>query len=160
MTKEREALKLALEALEEAHYKHEHRQDTYKRGQAILTIEQALAQPKQHQSWCDSLNIMLMSMPPKPASCNCKQKDLEQPRQLAQEPVARIGMISEEHFTDVCRSAGGNSNTPLYTVPPKRKLIELTDKEIMEIDSTYYRPMGPLEFAKLLQIKLKEKNNA
>lgn len=46
MTKEREALKLALAALEEAHYKHEHRQDATKRGQAITAIKEALAQPE------------------------------------------------------------------------------------------------------------------
>ncbi len=42
--------------------------------------------------------------------------------------------------------------------PPKREWVGLTYKEIMEIDSTYYRPMGPLEFSKLLEDKLKEKN--
>ena len=31
-----------------------------------------LAQPEQHQDWCASLTQILMSMPPKPASCNCK----------------------------------------------------------------------------------------
>lgn len=41
---------------------------------------------------------------------------------------------------------------------PKREWVGLTHKEIMEIDSTYYRPMGPLEFAKLVEAKLKELN--
>ena len=31
-----------------------------------------MAQPEQHQDWCASLTQMLMSMPPKPAPCNCK----------------------------------------------------------------------------------------
>ena len=44
-TMEREALKLALEALEEAHYKVEHKQDAAKREQAITAIKEALAQP-------------------------------------------------------------------------------------------------------------------
>ena len=35
-------------------------------------IKKALAQPEQHQDWCASLTQMLMSMPPKPAPCNCK----------------------------------------------------------------------------------------
>lgn len=38
-----EALKLALEALEEAHYKMEHYQDEEKREQAITAIKEALA---------------------------------------------------------------------------------------------------------------------
>jgi len=46
MTKD-EALKLALEALEEAHYKVEHKQDAAKREQAITAIKEALAQPVQ-----------------------------------------------------------------------------------------------------------------
>lgn len=25
-----------------------------------------------HEPWCDSLNMQLLSMPPKPAKCNCK----------------------------------------------------------------------------------------
>jgi hypothetical protein len=41
------ALKLALEALEEAHYKMEHYQDEKKREQAITAIKQALAAPVQ-----------------------------------------------------------------------------------------------------------------
>ena len=46
MTKD-EALKLALEALEEAHHKMEHYQDEKKREQAITAIKQALAAPVQ-----------------------------------------------------------------------------------------------------------------
>jgi plasmid stabilization system protein ParE len=42
-----EALKLALEALEEAHYKIEHKQNAAKREQAITAIRKALAQPAQ-----------------------------------------------------------------------------------------------------------------
>jgi hypothetical protein len=44
---DKEALKLALEALEEAHYKMEHYQDEKKREQAITAIKQALAAPVQ-----------------------------------------------------------------------------------------------------------------
>jgi len=46
MTKD-EALSLALEALSEAHYVVEHRQDVKKREQAITAIKEALAQPEQ-----------------------------------------------------------------------------------------------------------------
>ena len=41
----REALKLALAALEEAHYVIEHKQDANKREQAIAAVKEALAQP-------------------------------------------------------------------------------------------------------------------
>jgi len=53
-----EALKLALEALEEAHYKVEHKQDAAKREQAITAIKEALAQPAQQP---DELTIAYMS---------------------------------------------------------------------------------------------------
>ena len=39
---------------------------------AISALKERLAQPEQHQDWCASLTQMLMSMPPKPAPCNCK----------------------------------------------------------------------------------------
>ena len=45
--KQDEVLKLALEALEEAHHVIEHKQDATKRGQAINAIKAALAQPEQ-----------------------------------------------------------------------------------------------------------------
>lgn len=35
-------------------------------------VKETLAQPEQHQDWCASLTRMFMSMPPKPAPCNCK----------------------------------------------------------------------------------------
>ena len=59
MTKD-EALKLALEALEEAHYKVEHKQDAAKREQAITAIKEALAQPEQEpvpENFIDALRF-------------------------------------------------------------------------------------------------------
>lgn len=40
--------------------------------EALRLGKEALAQPEQHQDWCASLTQLLMSMPPKPAPCNCK----------------------------------------------------------------------------------------
>jgi hypothetical protein len=62
--------------------------------------------------------------------CSCIECPYVQPK-AEQEPVAYIGMIDEDHFTDVCRKAGGNSNTPLYAAPQPRK--RLADEEIMQI---------------------------
>ncbi len=88
---DKEAMKLALEALEgvlddapkvlEASISG----DLYEVVQcreAITALKEALAQPEQHQDWCASLTQMLMSMPPKPAPCNCKP-----PQRTEQEPV-------------------------------------------------------------------------
>ena len=66
MTKD-EALNLALDALKTLMIE---RGSIY--DKAITAIKEALAQPEQHQDWCASLTQMLMSMPPKPAPCNCK----------------------------------------------------------------------------------------
>lgn len=55
-----------------------------------------MAQPEQHQDWCASLTQMLMSMPPKPAPCNCKPKpeylafmDTPQRKPLTDEEIER-----------------------------------------------------------------------
>lgn len=39
-------------------------------------------EPVAHQKWCASLTQLLMSMPPQPASCNCRP-----PQRTEQEPV-------------------------------------------------------------------------
>jgi hypothetical protein len=48
--------------------------------------------------------------------------------------------------------------TPLYTAPPRREWVGLTDEEIQTIHNTYYRRMGPKEFTKEIEAKLREKN--
>ena len=47
---------------------------------------------------------------------------------------------------------------PVYTTPPQRTWIGLTQKEVQEIHDTYYKRMGPQEFASMIEAKLKEKN--
>lgn len=49
-------------------------------------------------------------------------------------------------------------HTMLYTAPPQRQWVGLTDEEIQAIHDTYYRRMGRMEFAQKLEAKLKEKN--
>jgi len=46
-----------------------------------------------------------------------------------------------------------------HPAPPKREWVELTQKEVQEIHDTYYKRMGPQEFAKAIEQALKEKNN-
>ena len=54
------------------------------------------------------------------------------------------------------------TDTPImgYTTPPaaQRTWVGLTDAEIQAIHDTYYRRMGPQEFARAIEAKLKEKN--
>ena len=85
-----------------------------------------------------------------PGTVQAAAEALAQPEQ---EPVACIGMIDEEHFADVCRKANGNSNTPLYTSPPKREWVGLTDEERAECWSSSAK-----QSAINIEAKLKEKN--
>jgi hypothetical protein len=62
--------------------------------------------------------------------------------------VLRFNRPKQTHIVDI---------VPLY---PKREWVGLTDEEIQVIHETYYRRMGPNEFARLVEAKLKEKNNA
>jgi hypothetical protein len=77
--------------------------------------------------------------------------------QPEQEPVARIGMIDEEHFADVCRKANGNSNTLLFASPPKREWVYLTDDEREEIMEWLGHDVSSQVFY-AIEAKLKEKN--
>jgi len=42
--------------------------------------------------------------------------------------------------------------------PPQRTWVGLTQKEVQEIHDTFYKRMGPQEFASMIEAKLKEKN--
>jgi hypothetical protein len=76
---EREALKLALEALEEAHYKIEHKQNAAKREQAITAIREALAQPAQEpydQTALELCNVCgWKTLIPNDGCLNCERKE-------------------------------------------------------------------------------------
>lgn len=126
----KEALKLALEALMEHGTAYLGHSEDYQ--QAITASKEALTQPEQKPTaWMtDYENIMHVN---------------DHARW-----VKFDGGKGFERFSDY--------TIPLYLASTKREWVGLTDEEIMEIDSTYYRPMGPLEFAKLLEAKLKEKN--
>ena len=49
-------------------------------------------------------------------------------------------------------------NQELYAVQPKRPWVGLTQKEIQDIHDTYHKRMGPQEFARAIEAKLKELN--
>jgi hypothetical protein len=123
----REALKLALEALEglnntNSYWWQEVDEQTIKKIEpAITTIKKALAQP-------------------------------------AQEPVGEAHLM-QEGFTHCIWSEGVVPvDTKLYTAPPQREWVGLTQKEVQEIHDTYHKRMGPQEFASMIGAKLKEKN--
>ena len=84
--------------------------------------------------------------------------------QPAQEPVA-VHQFRSPHCADWYDGIpdhhdghGPYEVRTLYTTPPKRPWVGLTDEEIQTIHDTYRKRMGPQEFAQAIEAKLKEKN--
>jgi hypothetical protein len=119
----------------------------------IFALRNELAKPE-HTPWCDYLNIMLTSMPPQRAKCNCKIAESEQ----------------EPKLTD----AGVDTNIPLWGLKPKgsgmvmlhqREWVGLTDDEINKIVDLNTSDDGGFDIwcdgiavARIVCAKLKEKN--
>jgi hypothetical protein len=110
-----------------------------------------MAQPEQHQDWCASLTQMLMSMPPKPAPCNCKA-------QPEQEPVAwRAKNFYENQEGWFYAEWHQNGLTPqvaelLYATPPQRTWVGLTDIDYAGL------PLEQVGLVIWAEAKLKAKN--
>ena len=138
MTKE--ALRLALEALSEAHYVVEHRQDVKKREQAITAIKEALAQPE--HGWT-----------PERIAGMARLKEA-QDKKLAQveQPKVRTGNCLR---VGVCASEG-------HKIQPQRTWVGLTELEKAEITSLKWWDWEDTfdidGFIKAIEAKLKEKN--
>ena len=81
------------------------------------------------------------------------QREIDRITQNRQEPVAVVRWNDIGHIswrTHVMLS----DNTPLYTTPPQRTWVGLTDDELSQIEGTH---IGR-SFAKAIEAKLKEKN--
>jgi hypothetical protein len=68
----RKAAEQALEAMDKA-TRYMSDADYVKLNQAIDALRAALEQGKPHEPWCASLTQLLMSNPPQPAKCNCRE---------------------------------------------------------------------------------------
>jgi hypothetical protein len=115
----KEALKLALEALEEAHYKIEHKQNAAKREQAITAIKEALAQLAQEPfTYYDPVRDAIRPFPVDGDIPLYTTPSL--PVQPAQEPVAiyRAGQAKGEVFHVEFLKEMGADEVLLYTAPP------------------------------------------
>ena len=103
-----DAMKQALEALEsnpdamvdcgDGHW-------DFKRDLAITALRAAIEQAQgKHEDWCASLTQLLLSMPPKPAPCNCKSKTASPRRwqKLTDEEIVLIcGECAASHADDI-----------------------------------------------------------
>ena len=140
MSKQTDALKLALEALEEIADEVFAPYDN-KLGGAILAIREALAQPEQEPvAW------RYRSVSPF----------------VGKDGTYKVSdgwtLIRKPEKRDAHSAMCGMEAEPLYTTPqPQREWVGLTDEEIFEIhkqvDSMQY-----LTFGKAIEAKLKEKN--
>lgn len=125
-----EALKLALDALKESQTDNDTMEFWERKTKAITTIKAALAKPS------DSVE---------------------------QEPVAFVKGRGWQNGNLEVISAKMNQtfeiDQPLYTTPPKREWVVLTDKEMHECAGEYpWTPTG-LTCCRAIEAKLKEKNS-
>jgi hypothetical protein len=178
MTKE--VLKLALEALEEAHYKVEHKQDAAKREQAITAIKDA-AQPVQepvklHEAVISAWSLREVYFDEDGEPSMHRSPPAAQPEQ---EPVGDVRGLLAARLTCWHRLTGAESDALValfQTLPvqpvqgtvgneffeafaakqPKqdqRPWVGLTDEEVQDSYNTDYQAQ-----TRAVEAKLKEKN--
>ena len=139
-----EALKLALEALENL------RPEGYW-NKAITAIKEALAQTQEPVVYqC-------------PRCATSMQVDLTAKAALAQtqEPVAWLSTdsIGERHLC-FDKPLDNDPVQPLYTSPPQRTQVDLTDEEVFGLFGRFTAMTGKswLDLYRMTEAKLKEKN--
>jgi hypothetical protein len=147
-----EAMKLALEALEFAASQIYNENDDDIIAEAIAALRQALEQPEQTVSLEEYKRLQRLV-----TSQGIRLMEYES----KQEPVAwmyvnKDGECEQIEFGDPFNDP---SVTLLYTAPPKREWVGLTDDELDElaIDEDGL-PNSHLEFGWAIEAKLKEKN--
>ena len=163
----RKAAEMAIEAMERRNAVN----DEYKvyLQDAIETLRQALAQPEQeHKPWCDYLNIMLTSLPPQRAKCNCKQVQPWDTSDMAhragglsmdQEPVAW-----EKSYDIACALLRQAHDILAMTqYPIKRPWVSLTEEESSDIYNAHHNTYGECitsahDLVLDIEAKLREKN--
>ena len=140
MTDLRKAAEMALETLEEI--------NKFSIGEnaiclpaeidgAMEALRQALAQP------VDAVNM--------------SQERVDETVKREHEPVAWVIEDGEvDYYTDVVAKI--KPGTPLYTAPPKREWVGLSEKEMYKLWLTVDEETDRMAFGKAVEAKLKEKN--
>ena len=78
-----------------------------------------------------------------------------------QEPVAWLDAeMSQAYTIDELPDASGTGFLPLYTAPPKREWVGLTDEELKPLCDENHIMFGAytVDFIQAIEAKLKEKN--
>ena len=153
----KEVLKLALEALTHGGSRAMGQSAVTSHTKAITAIKEALAQPDFEkiaddlQNICDKQALKLGHL----------EALLAQPEQ---EPVAYCYVqkgtsVDILTFDDAPDDAVDGTIFPLYTTPPKRPWVGLTEDEIIAVDMYTLRVRGDgYTYARAIEDKLKEKN--
>ena len=79
-----------------------------------------------------------------------------------QEPVAWLDAeMSQAYTIDELPDASGTGFLPLYTAPPKKEWVGLTDQEINSVrhNRDWAAPWTDETFARAIEAKLREKNH-
>ena len=85
----------------------------------------------------------------------------EQALEEKQEPVAWLDAeMSQAYTVDELADASGTGFLPLYTAPPKRELVGLTEEEINSVcyKRDWTAPWTNTTFARAIEAELKDKN--
>jgi len=91
-------------------------------------------------------------------------KALRQALETEQEPVAWIsdsptkGNGKQLHWTKSEAWRWSSNITPLYTAPPKRECVGLTDEEVSDVIDNVLEGGGWLDVARALEAAIKRKN--
>ena len=162
---ERKVIELALEALEtpwNAPYVDGCDLALGKREKAITAIKEALAQPEQDQDEVDIRSRLYQRI-------HELETQLAQPEQ---EPVAWIyeSVCGNDFSTCIDPPSYAKNIRPLYTTPPQRTWVGLTDEEmeeirkqavdlfVQEVKTTGKGRNEPIKFGRLVEAKIKDKN--
>ena len=140
---DREVMKMALDYIKETYnFCVVMQQPKEQEEQLIKALEAALAQPEQESGKCGCGANLYINEYGKPCS-----KALAQPEQ---EPVAwmqdSIELYANDRPTEIYK-------IPLYTAPPKREWVGLTDNDIWAADGC-----DDLVWARNIEAKLRERN--
>ena len=133
----REAMQLAIEALESDPISHA---GLVSRKQAITALRQALVDAD-----------------------DTSQKRVDEKEKREQEPVAWLSTdCIGERYLCFTKPKDNDPVQPLYTTPPKREWVGLTDEEIQKVVSKKWWDWEDLfdieGFSRAIEAKLKEKN--
>ena len=116
--------------------------------------------PVRHADWCASITQLLASLPPQPAPCNCqppKRKDVQEP--VAWMTFTETGDEDDIHYENPeGHLLEGWTYKPLYTHPPKREWVGLTEDEIKECFKITPDQFLTWQIYRRIETKLKEKN--